>query len=68
LIHYKECKVLGSHGSTPRHHKMAVDIISAGHIDVKKYITKVFPLDDIKEAFQYTESKKGLKTVIVPGE
>ena len=67
LIHYKECKVLGSHGSTPRHHKMAVDLISAGHIDVKKYITKVFSLDDIVEAFEYTESKKGLKTVIVPG-
>jgi len=66
IIHYKECRVLGSHGSTPRHHKMAMNLISAGHIDVKKYITKEFPLPDIEEALRYTESKKGLKTVIVP--
>ncbi len=68
IIHYKECTVLGSHGSTPRHHKMAVDLIANGYIDVKKYISKVFKLDDILEAFAYTESKIGLKAVIVPGE
>ncbi len=68
LIHYKECKVLGSHGSTPRHHKIAIDLISNGYIDAKKYITEVFSLTDIIKAFEYTESKKGLKAVIIPGK
>lgn len=66
IIHYKECTILGSHGSTPRHHKMAVDLIAKGYIDTKKYISKVFKLSEIKEAIEYTESKKGLKTIIVP--
>jgi len=68
IIHYKECTILGSHGSTPRHHKMAVDLLANGYIDAKKYISETFSLDDITSAFAYTESKKGLKAVIVPGE
>ena len=68
IIHYKECTILGSHGSTPRHHKMAMDLIANGYIDAKKYISKVFSLNDIIKAFEYTESKKGLKAVVVMGE
>jgi len=66
LIHYKECFVMGSHGSTPRHNLIAMDLIANGIIDVQKLITHRFSLDDIKEGFRVMESLKGLKVVIAP--
>lgn len=68
LIHYKECFVMGSHGSLPRHHKIAVDSIAKGYVHARKYISKVFPLDEIQEAFDYHESRKGLKVIVKPTE
>lgn len=65
-IHYKEMAVMGSHGSTPRQHKMALDLIASGKIDMKKYITHHFPLDEIKTAFDVTESGRGMKVIIHP--
>ena len=32
LIHYKECFVMGSHGSLPRHHRLAVSLIAQGAV------------------------------------
>lgn len=67
LIHYKECFVMGSHGSLPRHHAIAVDCIANGYISADKYISKTFPLTKIKEALDYHESRKGLKVIVQPG-
>ena len=66
LIHYKECFVMGSHGSLPRHHKKAVDLVANGFVSADKYISKVFGLDDIEEAFKFHESRKGLKVIVKP--
>ena len=66
LIHYKECFVMGSHGSLPRHHETAVDLIAEGRISAKHYISKVFPLERIGEAFAFHESRQGLKTIVAP--
>jgi L-iditol 2-dehydrogenase len=68
LIHYKECFVMGSHGSLPRHHKIAVDSIAKGYVSAKKYISKTFPLDEVQQAFDYHESRQGLKVVVRPQE
>jgi len=68
LIHYKECFVMGSHGSLPRHHKIAVDMISRGYVQAEKYISNTFPLDDISAAFAYHESREGLKVIVHPNE
>lgn len=65
-IHYKECIVQGSHGSTPRHHKIALSLLSKGVINGKKYITHRFSLNDIIEAFKVVEKSEGLKVIIVP--
>lgn len=67
LIHYRECFVMGSHGSLPRHHEKAVGLIAKGHVNAKKYISRVFSLKDIKTAFDYHESRKGLKVIVKPG-
>ena len=67
LIHYKECFVMGSHGSLPRHHRIAVDMISRGDIHAAWYISERFSLADIEAALSYHESRKGLKVVVLPG-
>lgn len=66
IIHYKEAFVLGSHGCVPRHHRIALDLISSGAIDVRKLITHRFPLDSILEAFSVLENKEAMKAVIFP--
>jgi len=66
LIHYKECFVLGSHGSVPRQHKLALDILAEGKVEGKDLITHHFALEDIKEAFEVAEGHKGLKVIVNP--
>lgn len=67
-IHYKECFVTGSHGSTPRHHEMAVQLLEKGLVRVDPLITHHFPLTEINEGFQAMESRIGMKIVIHPQE
>jgi L-iditol 2-dehydrogenase len=66
LIHYKECFVMGSHGSLPRHHRAALQLIAQGAVQAESYISAVFPLAQIQEAFGYHESRAGLKVVVEP--
>jgi len=66
LIHYKECFVMGSHGSLPRHHQAAVGLIARGAVQAKKYISRVFSLDETREAFAFHESRAGLKVIVAP--
>jgi len=66
LIHYKECFVMGSHGSLPRHHRAAVELIARGDVQARKYISATFPLAEVEKAFAYHESRQGLKVVVVP--
>lgn len=66
-IHYKEICIIGSHGSTPRHHKLAVDMILSGKIVLKPLISKCYPLDNISEAIEEVKNNKNnLKLIINP--
>lgn len=67
LIHYKELRVVGSHGSTPRHHRTAVNLITSGKVKIEKLITKRYPLEEINKAFTVgMEDWKNLKIIIKP--
>ena len=66
LIHYKECMVLGTHGSLPRHHKKALKVMAKGMVHPSWYITHRFPLEEIHQAFRVAESHEGLKVVVNP--
>jgi L-iditol 2-dehydrogenase len=66
LIHYKECFVMGSHGSLPRHHRVAVQLIASGQVQAEKYLSASFPLEGIRDAFEYHGSRRGLKVVVEP--
>ncbi len=65
-IHYKECYVTGSHGSTPRHHRIAIDMIAAGYIPAKKVVTHRFALDKIQDAFDTVEGRGAMKVMVTP--
>lgn len=65
-IHYKECFVMGSHGSAPEHHKRAVQMLATGYVQGEKYISQRFTLDEIEEAYAFHESREGLKAVVFP--
>ncbi len=67
LIHYKECFVMGSHGSLPRHHRTAVGLIAGGAVQAKKYISARLPhCEKTAEAFAFHESRAGLKVIVAP--
>jgi L-iditol 2-dehydrogenase len=65
-IHYKECFVTGSHGSTPRQHELAVRLLETGQVRVKPLITHRFPLSKIHDAFAAMESRQGMKVIVNP--
>ncbi|MDR3363448.1 MAG: zinc-dependent dehydrogenase [Clostridiales Family XIII bacterium] len=66
LIHYKELLVSGAHGSVPRHHKQALDLIASGRPDIRPFISHRFSLDEIGQAFRTAESKEGLRVIVKP--
>lgn len=63
-IHYKECFVTGSHGSTPRHHEMAVDLLAKGLVRVEPLMTHHFPLAEINDAVAAMEARQGMKVIL----
>ena len=66
IIHYRECFIMGSHGALPHHHAKALGLIANGSVQAKKYISKTFSLDGIREALDYHESRAGLKVIVKP--
>ncbi|MHB9038378.1 MAG: alcohol dehydrogenase catalytic domain-containing protein [Armatimonadota bacterium] len=67
LVHYKQCRVIGTHGSSADDNKLALDLISKGIINVKSLITKTIGLDALEDALQLNGSGSGLKTVVAFG-
>jgi len=66
IIHYKELLIAGAHGSMPVHHGKAIELIASGRINIKKYITHNFPLNEIIGAFKAAEAHMGLRVVVNP--
>jgi len=66
VIHYKELIITGAHGAMPIHHHKAIDLIASGRINVSKFITHTFPLDEISAAFDTAEAHSGLRVVVNP--
>lgn len=65
-IHYKELSVFGVHASTPDQNRMAMDMIVTGKLKVGKYITKIYPLSNIVDAFEAIKNENIMKAVIKP--
>ena len=65
-IHYHEIFLTGSHGSSPAHHREAVDLVLQGRIPVGKLISKVYPLLEFDRALKEAANKSNLKVMISP--
>ncbi|MDR1252499.1 MAG: alcohol dehydrogenase catalytic domain-containing protein [Treponema sp.] len=66
IIHYKELCVLGAHGSLPRHHRQALELIAVKRPDIRPYISHRFPLEDIRKAFAAAEGHEGMRVLVKP--
>ena len=66
FIHYKEAYITGSHGSTPKQHKMAMELIEQNKIDTSSLITHSYSLHDIDRAFSMAQSGEALKVMVKP--
>lgn len=66
IIHYREATILGSHGSTPYQHKMALQLLSRDMKRIERYLTHEFPLENLVEAFQAMEKRDSIKAAIRP--
>ena len=66
IIHYKELFVHGAHGAMPRHHQKAIELLAAGTIDARPFISHHFSLENINEAFAVAESHAGMRVIVHP--
>jgi L-iditol 2-dehydrogenase len=66
LIHYKELSIHGAHASTARQNREVMGWIAAGKLEVRKYITRTYPLQGIEQAFRDLQSQSVFKAVVVP--
>lgn len=66
LIHYKELGVFGVHASTPKQNKEAISMIADKTLNAGKYISKIYSLNKINEAFEAIKNENYLKVIIRP--
>ena len=66
FIHYREAYITGSHGSTPRQHSMALDLIERKIIDISKIVSNTVNLSNIHEGFAIASSGNSAKVIIKP--
>ena len=64
-VHYKEVTITGSHGSTHRQFKLAVDLIEKQVLNLEPLITHKFKLNEFDQALDIAKSKEGLKIVLL---
>jgi L-iditol 2-dehydrogenase len=65
-IHYKELTVTGTTACSTADCRQAVDIVSAGIVDLSTLISRRFPLSQAVEAFAVAEDRASLKVVLQP--
>ena len=65
-LHYTELFITGASSSLARGNKHALELISEGKINAKKYISHTFPLDEIEQGFRVVQERRGIKVIIKP--
>ena len=66
IIHYKELGVFGVHASTVKQNRQILDWVIESRLDTEKYISRIYPLEDINSAFAAVTNEALLKAVIKP--
>lgn len=63
-MHYRELTIVGAYGCSSRQNKQAARLLASGALDVDWIITKRSNLENIKEAFDHSSERRGLKAVV----
>ena len=64
-IHYKQCRVVGTHGSSAEDNRIALDMVANNMINVNPLITETIDLEQLEEALLINEKNSSrLKTVV----
>lgn len=66
VIHYRQLRVTGSHDFTPHHFTTALRLIQFGMVRVTPLISHRFELDAVRDAFETTAGRTGLKSMVFP--
>jgi L-iditol 2-dehydrogenase len=67
LIHYREFFITGTHGSAPSDNRRALELISAGKVNVRDLVSDVISLDELVGALERAERGKTFKVIVEPG-
>jgi L-iditol 2-dehydrogenase len=65
-IHYEEISVMGSYAYTRAENDEALELVRTGVVRPENYITQVFCLDDVVQAFEAAKAATALKIKVVP--
>ncbi|MCX6678516.1 MAG: alcohol dehydrogenase catalytic domain-containing protein [Methanothrix sp.] len=63
-IHYHELAITGAYGSSSRHNRSAVELLTSGMIKADWLITRRTNLAGIEEAFSHSSQRTGMKSVV----
>lgn len=66
ILHYGESFVTGTHGSTPLHNKMALELIASGRFHIDNYISKKISLEQLPDGLKEAEQRKVIKIIVNP--
>jgi len=65
-IHYKEVSLIGTSGFRTKDYRLAASMIANHQIALTDLISKRYPLENAKEAFNSAQSQENLKIIINP--
>ncbi|HOQ67214.1 MAG TPA: alcohol dehydrogenase catalytic domain-containing protein [Candidatus Atribacteria bacterium] len=66
LIHYRGLHVIGTTTFSPKHHEIALSMMSSHKIHARDYITHLLPLEKFQEGIDALLAGKALKVVFQP--
>jgi len=66
LIHYKECYVVGTHGSAAVDNQNAIKLISSGQINLKPLISKTISIAQVEETLSTKPDVAAMTTLVTP--
>ncbi len=64
LIHYRELGVFGVHASTAEQNRKILGLVESGKLNLKKYISRIYSLDDINKAFEDIKTEPIFKAIV----
>jgi L-iditol 2-dehydrogenase len=66
LIHYKECYVVGTHGSAAIDNKNAIRLIASGRVNVKPLVSRKITIDQLEATLASKPDITAMKTIVTP--